>query len=172
MLKNLQPLVSIGLSVYNSEKYLRDCIDSILNQTFSNFELIIMNDGSKDGSDEIIKSYSDQRIRYYCFKENLGLAYRLNQMIDLSKGDYFARVDSDDILLNIRLEEQIKVLRNKDINFICHSSSILINIKGDEIGLQMAQNPISRNDILRGYYPIHPTVMARTLCYMENKYDI
>lgn len=166
------PLLTVGLSVYNAEKFLENCIVSILKQTFENFELIIINDGSTDSSDEIIKSFSDSRIRYYCFKDNLGLALRLNQIIELSQGEFFARVDSDDILINIRFEEQLKVLKNESKNTVCHSSAKLLDITGKEIGFQIGQNPLRRNHILRGNYPLHPTVMARTHWFKQNQYDI
>src|SRR5687767_7542953 len=98
-----QPLISVLLPVYNAEKYLRESIDSILKQTYSNFEFLILNDGSTDGSEEIIKSYSDPRIRY-SKHENCGLAATLNKGIEQAKGEIIARQDQDDISLPERFQ--------------------------------------------------------------------
>jgi len=97
------------MSVYNGEKYLNEAIDSILRQTFENFEFIIINDGSTDKSIELIKSYSDNRI---CLidQQNTGLAIALNRATNVSKGKYIARMDADDISLPNRLELQFSFL--------------------------------------------------------------
>lgn len=97
------------MPVYNGEKYLHEAIDSILNQTFLDFEFLIINDGSTDNSALIIKEYSDPRIIYY-EQVNQGLAGTLNHGIGLSKGEYLARQDQDDISLPDRLEKQVDFL--------------------------------------------------------------
>ena len=91
------PLISVILPVYNGEKYLAESIDSILNQTYRNFEFIIINDGSTDNSEQIIKSYTDSNIYYYINKKNIGTAATLNKGINLSRGELIARMDQDDI---------------------------------------------------------------------------
>lgn len=123
------------MAVYNAEKYLKESIDSILNQTFSNFELIIINDGSTDTSLEIIKSYDDKRI-VLIDKENSGVAKARNFGIKIARGDYVAVQDSDDISFSTRLEKQYDFLNehtdcvavgsNTEIidehgNFVCYS---------------------------------------------------
>src|SRR6185369_12980087 len=105
------PLISVVLPVYNGEEYLRESIDSILKQSYSNFEFLILNDGSSDRSEEIIQSYSDPRIKYHKHA-NCGLAATLNKGIELAKGEYIARQDQDDISLPTRLEKQITFLEN------------------------------------------------------------
>ncbi|HOV13573.1 MAG TPA: glycosyltransferase [Spirochaetota bacterium] len=110
-----QPLISVILPVYNGSLYLKEAIDSILKQTFTDFEFIIINDGSKDNSEEIIKSYKDYRI-IYISQQNRGLAATLNIGIKLSKGKYIARMDQDDISLPVRFEKQIDFLE-KNINY-------------------------------------------------------
>lgn len=111
--------ISIIMPVYNAEKYIYEAIDSILNQTIEDFELIIVNDGSTDNSEEIIKSFNDTRIKYYRNDINRGLIYSLNRAISISTGEYIARMDSDDISLPNRLEEQISYLeKNKDISIV------------------------------------------------------
>jgi glycosyltransferase involved in cell wall biosynthesis len=103
--------ISVILPVYNGSLFLREAIDSILAQTYANFELIIFNDGSKDNSASIVKSYSDTRIRFYQ-QENQGLAVTLNNCISVSNGKYIARQDQDDISLPDRLVKQVEFLEN------------------------------------------------------------
>lgn len=107
---NCLPLVSVLMPVYNSDKYVKQAIDSILQQSYKEFELIIVNDGSKDNSLSIIKSYNDQRIKLISNPENKGLIYCLNFGITQCKGKYIARMDADDISLPERLQEQVKYM--------------------------------------------------------------
>jgi glycosyltransferase involved in cell wall biosynthesis len=104
------PEISVIMSVYNGEKYLRDAIESILNQTFTDFEFIIVNDGSTDTSFEIIKSYNDERIKIINNEKNIGLTKSLNKALKVARGEYIARQDADDISLPNRFEEQLKYL--------------------------------------------------------------
>ena len=112
--------VTVFMPVYNSEKYLNQAIESILNQTYTDFEFLIINDGSTDKSDDIIKKYLyDKRIRYVQNDGNKGLPYTRNRGLELCKGEYLALMDSDDIAINTRLEEQVKFLdANKDVDVI------------------------------------------------------
>jgi glycosyltransferase involved in cell wall biosynthesis len=128
-----QPLISVILPVYNGEKYLKAAIDSVLKQTFSNFEFIIINDGSKDNSEKICTSYSDSRIRYFSF-ENSGLAKTLNKGIGLAQGDYIARQDQDDISLPQRLELQMKFMEKNPDVILLGTSGIIINEFDEKIG--------------------------------------
>jgi len=103
------PLVSVLLPVYNGSSYLKEAIESILNQSYAGFELIIINDGSKDNSVSIIEQFDDPRIRFYS-QANMGLAATLNRGIGLAKGAYLARQDQDDLSLPTRLEKQVHFL--------------------------------------------------------------
>lgn len=103
-------LVSVILPVFNGEKFLRDAIDSILAQTYTNFELIIINDFSTDHTESIILSYNDDRILYIKNEQNLGVANTLNKGIDLAKGQFIARMDADDISKPDRIEKQMAYL--------------------------------------------------------------
>ena len=108
--------ISVILPVYNAENYLKDAIDSILNQTYQNFELIIVNDGSTDSSEEIINSYKSNKIKYIENKENLGLIKSLNFGLDKAKGKYIVRMDADDISLPSRLKVQYNYMEeNPDV---------------------------------------------------------
>lgn len=105
------PAISVLLPVYNGAPYLAASIDSILSQTWQDFELIIINDGSRDASAEIIRGYSDPRIRYF-EQDNIGLAATLNRGIGLARGQYIARQDQDDISLPQRFARQIAYMAN------------------------------------------------------------
>lgn len=112
MEKNLKtPRVTVLMSVYNSDKYLRVAIDSILNQTYDNFEFLIIDDGSTDKSLDIIKSYKDPRIRLVS-RKNKGLVASLNEGIEKARGEYIARQDSDDASKPERLEKEVEYLDN------------------------------------------------------------
>lgn len=104
------PRVTVLMSVYNGEKYLREAIDSILSQTFKDFEFLIINDCSTDRTAEIMESYTDPRVRIVYNETNIGLTKSLNKGLKLAKGEYVARMDADDISLPERLQKQVEFL--------------------------------------------------------------
>ncbi len=106
-----KPLISVVMPVYNAEKYLRDSVESILEQTYKNFEFIIIDDGSTDKSAAIIKSYKDPRIIFKS-RKNKGQTATLNEGMMLATGEYLARQDADDISASERFEKQIQFLTN------------------------------------------------------------
>lgn len=108
----MTPQISIILPAYNAEQYLSVAIESILRQTFYDFEFIIINDGSSDNTENIILSYKDPRIRFIKNEQNLKLIKTLNKGIDLARGKYIARMDADDIALPTMLEECFKFFEN------------------------------------------------------------
>jgi len=128
------PKVTVLMSVYNGEKYLREAIDSILDQTFCDFEFLIINDGSTDSSTDIIRSYDDSRIRLIENEKNIGLTRSLNKGLKLARGEYIARMDADDISLPDRLEEQVSFLDEHKNVAIVSSSVIFINSCGKKVG--------------------------------------
>ncbi len=109
MCKNT-PKVTVLMPVYNGEKYLAEAIESILNQTYKDFEFLIINDGSTDRSAEIIQSYKDSRIRVVHNPKNIKLIATLNKGLELARGEYIARMDCDDICLPNRLQFQVKYM--------------------------------------------------------------
>ncbi len=119
--KNVVPEISVLLPVYNSEKYILEAVNSILNQTFTNFELIIIDDGSRDSSIQIINSIKDERIVFLRNEENKGLIYTLNKGIGLSKGNYIARMDADDIMEVDRLKTQLEFFKQNSNIIACGS---------------------------------------------------
>ena len=150
--------LSVILPVYNGEKYLKLAIDSILNQTYPYFELIVLNDGSTDSTEEIIKSYKDTRI-VYVKKENSGLADTLNVGWRMAKYDWIARMDCDDIAFTNRFEEQVKFL-NCNIDIV-GAAALTIDENNNEIG--QIYLPKSKDEIIRKGKTafIHPTVIIR-----------
>ncbi|MBK0371289.1 glycosyltransferase family 2 protein [Flavobacterium agrisoli] len=116
------PLISVILPAYNAEKYLAVAVDSILSQTFSNFELLIINDGSSDDTESIVKSFNDVRIKYIKNVLNLGLIASLNKGISLATGKYIARMDADDLSRPERFEKQVTFLENNPDYVICSSA--------------------------------------------------
>lgn len=156
-------LVSVVLPAYNAELYLKEAIDSVLLQTFTDFELIILNDGSSDRTEEIILSYSDQRIVYIKNEENLGLIGTLNKGIALAKGKYIARMDADDICDTCRFERQIEYLQEHPDIECLGTFAVEINSKGEEY--YRKQMPVSHEECKELFRKrdcmIHPTVMYR-----------
>lgn len=114
------PKVSVLIPTYNTKlEYLKESIESILNQTFKDFELIILDDGSKEDISDFISSFNDKRIRFYKNENNLGVAKSRNKLLKLAKGEYCAWQDSDDISAKERLEKQVKFLdENRDISVV------------------------------------------------------
>lgn len=100
------PRITVLMPVYNGERFLKEAVDSILCQTFTGLEFLVMNDGSTDRSMEILQSYSDPRIRIASNDQNLGLIASLNRGLSLAKGEYIARMDADDVSMPDRLERQ------------------------------------------------------------------
>ncbi len=114
----LDPLVSIGLPVYNGELYLAESIESLLGQTFSDFELIISDNGSSDKTQSICERYArrDARVRYYREEDNLGCAWNYNRVVELSRGKYFKWAADDDIHMPTFLAKTVEVLdHNPDV---------------------------------------------------------
>jgi len=105
-----KPLVSVLMPAFNAQKYLREAVDSILNQTYSNFELLILNDGSSDQTQVILDSFSDPRIKLLQHEKNQGLVCTRNDLVAAARGKYIALLDSDDIALPERLEKQVEFL--------------------------------------------------------------
>jgi len=154
------PLVSVVMPVYNGDRYLREAIESILNQTFTDFEFIIINDGSTDKTEEIILSYDDKRISYVKNESNLKISETLNKGIALAQGEYIARMDADDISYPDRFEKQVLFMEeNVDIG-VCGT---WLRTLGDLN--EVWQVPVSHKEIstqmLFNSCLMHPTVFIR-----------
>lgn len=168
----LNPKVTVLMPVYNGEKYLQEAINSILEQTFTDFEFLIINDGSTDGSGEIIQSYHDGRIRLVRNETHIGLTPSLNKGIDLALGKYIARMDCDDISLPNRLEKQVIFMEFHPDVGVCGTWARVIDEKGDIKGKVRSPARYAAGTLCWRPSPfIHPTCMIRTDLLMENKYN-
>lgn len=135
-MKNTQPLISIVLPVYNAEKFLPQCIDSIIKQTHTNWELLALDDHSTDKSLDILRQYQkkDKRIKVFTNKKRLGVSQTSNKLIKKCKSKWIARMDADDIMLPHRLESQLKTLQQHPSVVVLGSQCSLINEQNKTIG--------------------------------------
>lgn len=116
---NNTPLVSIVLPMYNAEKFVGECIQSILSQTYTNFELLILDDGSTDDSIKVVENFSDSRIRL--IRREHDYIATLNCGLSESQGKYIARIDADDIMFPLRIEKQVDIMEYDENITICSS---------------------------------------------------
>lgn len=161
-MSNAKPKLSVILPVYNGQKYLPEAIASVLSQSFTDFELIIINDGSTDSSGEIIKALSDTRIRYFG-QPNKGLAATLNRGISLAKGEYVARQDQDDVCLPSRFEKQVAFLdTNPDVGMVGSAAEIWV---GNERTNRFLKHPVDDASLTFGMlfdnHFVHSSVTIR-----------
>jgi glycosyltransferase involved in cell wall biosynthesis len=162
-------MISIVMSVLNGELYLREAIDSILAQSFSDFEFIIINDGSQDATPEILRSYAgkDPRIRLYD-QENAGLVSALNRGCTQARGKYIARMDADDIALPHRLRQQYEFMEaHTEVGMVGGAVQFIDN-KGQSVQLEdrilLSNNELQRELLERCVF-WHPTVIVRTAVF-------
>ena len=168
------PLVSVLLPVYNAERFLDDCIQSILKQSYINFELILINDGSTDASNKIINSYSDHRIRAFDF-QNQGLVKSLNWGLTQANGKFVARMDADDIMHEERLTLQVEfLLKFQEIDIVGTSAWAFSNSYSSpnrKIAVPISPNSCEAQLFFSTCF-IHPSIMMRveTLRSVNFKY--
>lgn len=167
------PEISVIMPVYNAEKYLAEAVDSILCQTYTDWELIIIDDGSTDESDTIIRSYSDSRIRYYRNDGNQGLITTLNKGISLCSGKYIARMDADDISMPERFQLQKDFLDSHPDCALCGSDAEVINEYESITGkiLNLRSDDYLQVNLLFSVPFVHPSVMLRAEILKENLFD-
>lgn len=167
------PLVSVVMPVYNGDKYLIEAIDSILNQTFIDFELLIINDGSSDNTENIIKSYHDKRIVHIKNEQNLGLIKTLNKGLDFARGEFIARMDADDISLPERFAKQVALFESNPEIGVC---ATLFTLFGENNEDRVIEHPEHNDSIkiglLTSCFIGHPTVMMRKKAIENYRYDI
>jgi glycosyltransferase involved in cell wall biosynthesis len=166
----MNDLISIGLPFYNDAAYLGAAIKSVLNQTYKNWELLLVSDSSNDESIKIARSFSDSRIKIFEFSFNAGLSRRLNEIANLANGKYLFRMDADDLMHPARLEKQWEILHNSQPNTVVGTAAIELNERG--YITRLIRSCGSR----RGGYSarrafIHPTVAAHTVWFRSNPYS-
>ncbi|MGI1988470.1 glycosyltransferase family 2 protein [Shewanella glacialipiscicola] len=165
----MKDLISVVLPVFNGSKYIGDAINSIVNQSYDNLEIIIVNDGSTDNSIEIIRSFNDDRIIIIDKEVNEGLVCALNDGILLSKGDFIARMDSDDVMLKDRIEYQLNHIKMQKADVVFSNAISLGNRIKRRISsklldieipfLLLVENPL-----------IHPTMFCKGDLLRSNLY--
>ena len=163
----MHPLVTVLLPVYNAEKFLSEAIDSILNQTYQNFEFLLINDGSTDTSRAIILNYTDSRIRYLENEKNIGLIHTLNRGIAEAKGSYIARMDADDVSRVDRFIKQVDFLEsNPSYGMVGSWCSVINSSKKIEYHTSHASLQFA---LLNYCCFVHPSVMLRKSVLTENQ---
>jgi glycosyltransferase involved in cell wall biosynthesis len=166
------PLISIGMSVYNCESTIRQTLCSVLNQTVDNWELLVFDDGSDDDTLTVVGQFSDRRIKVFADNRNQGLACRLNQAVKESQGEFFARIDGDDILYPARFEKQLLFLKeNPDVDLV-GSRVMVFDQQGTPVGSYPFRETHEEicNRFWAGFYLPHPTWMGRIRWFQENQY--
>lgn len=123
-------MISVVLATYNDEKYIKEAIDSVLDQTYRDFELIIIDDGSSDRTADIICSYDDKRIIFIQNERNMGLPYSLNKGMEIAKGEYIARMDGDDICFPQRFQKQLEYMEQHSDITICGTNRLDVSENG------------------------------------------
>lgn len=169
----MTPKISVITTVYNCENYLKQSIESILNQTFKDFEYIIVNDGSTDGTSALIREFAskDNRIIHIDNKTNLGRVNSLNTALEKTRGEYIALQDADDISIPVRFEKQFTFLSNNP-DYVLVGSNIIVM---DEFGNYISE-PERPEDNLEAKFSLifrctfaNPSIMYRKKVIEENK---
>ncbi|MFI8378751.1 glycosyltransferase family 2 protein [Leeuwenhoekiella sp. NPDC079379] len=168
-MKESQPLISVLLPVYNAANFIEESVQSILNQTLGDFELLIIDDCSTDSTLKVIESFEDSRIFLYRKKINSGYTESLNWGITNSRGKYIARMDADDISLPTRFEKQIRFLEENPDVAICGTDAKVIG--GDLKFNYPSSNEEIKINLLFGSSLVHPTIMGRREVFLEYSYD-
>lgn len=159
------PEVSVVMAAFNEEASLRQAVQSVIDQTFTDWELIVVDDGSRDATDKILRELaeSEVRIKHIRNPDNLGLPTSLNRGLQAASGRYIARADADDVNLPNRLEEQIDFLnRHPDIDVV-GTGAFLIDARGrrvNSVALAETHEELASQHFLKTHF-IHPSVMIR-----------
>ncbi len=157
-------LVSILLAVYNGETYLKEAIDSLLAQSFKDFELIVVDDGSTDGTATILAAYTDTRLRVLTAEKNAGLIASLNWGVSVARGKYLARLDADDVAMPDRLENQVRYLDQHPEVALLGTGALLIDSAGKALYPTYYQQSIAAiptHLLFRNVF-IHSSIMVKT----------
>lgn len=168
----IDPIVSVIMPIFNCQQYARESIESVLNQTFKNFEFLIIDDASTDQTVDIIKSYKDERIKLIEKPKNDGYTNSLNYGLKIAKGKYIARMDADDISMPERFEKQVAFLELNSKTVLCGASYSIIG--SNEFTLNPQYNEDIKLGLLWTNCIAHPSVMlrAQTLKEFSLFYDV
>ena len=165
-------MVTIGLPFYNAEKYLALAIESVLQQTYTDWELLLLDDGSTDNSLSIAQSYAqkDSRIRVLSDSKNRKSGYRHNQAAQLTKTKYLAKMDADDIMHPNRIARQVEILETHSEIDVLGTNAYIINDDNKVIGTRYPIDSEERLERVKDF--MQPTIMAKTEWFLTNPYDI
>jgi glycosyltransferase involved in cell wall biosynthesis len=168
--------VTVLMSVFNGEKFLREAVESILSQTFEDFEFLIIDDGSTDDSASIISSYHDPRIKLVTNNSNIGLSKSLNRGLKVSKGEYIVRMDADDISLPQRLEKQVEYMESEQEVAVLATKIALIDSDGNRVGYWNDDQCTSTTEEIIERLPkanciAHPSVVMRRDIVIDYLYN-
>lgn len=174
-------LVSVLMPSYNHEKYIAQAIESVLNQTFGDLELLILDDASKDHTREIIESYRvrDKRVKPFYHAVNKGIALTMNELLDKAQGEYVALFASDDLWFKDKVEKQLRILKDKP-DCVVWTEGLIIDSEGNSTGTLFTQyyrvegRKRSGNiflDLLKGNYICGQSVIAKTEYIKSNRFD-
>jgi glycosyltransferase involved in cell wall biosynthesis len=164
------PEVTVAIVFFNAMPFFRDSVRSVLAQDFSDFELILLDDGSSDGSLEYAHSISDPRVRVFSDGRNLKLNIRLNESVRLARGKFYFRMDADDVMFPERLSRQLEVLRGSNDRLVLGSYAVCVDKNNRVLGLRRGLAP-SRSVYSARHSFIHPTVCARREWFIANPYS-
>lgn len=166
----MNPSVTIGLPYHNNAPYLAASIRSILGQSFADWELLLVDDGSTDDSLRIAQSFRDPRIRHFCDQRNLGLSCRLNQIAIQARGSWLFRMDADDLMHPDRIRQQMEALSTLPENSVLGTAAVEIDEQGRPLRILRSLGSRGTGFAARRAF-IHPTVAARTAWFLENPYS-
>jgi len=167
----MKPKVSIGISFMNPGKYFELALKSVFSQTFPDWELILVDDGSSDDSLTLAKSLKDARVRVYCDGQNKKLNARLNELVERAEAPYFVRMDADDIMHPERVERQYRVLTQHNLNTVVGTAAYSIDADSHVVGFR-ASRPKPQLGFGAQYVFIHPTVAAARDWFRQNPYSL
>lgn len=163
---NDNPLVSVIIPCYNCERYVQQAVDSIINQTYSNLEILLADDGSNDGTNAILKriAITDSRIKVIENESNLGIVETLNKLVKLSNGNYIARMDADDFSFPQRIEREVSLLENNPDVGICGCDAFIINENGKIVDKMIMPHSSKEIDAFKQVDSpfIHPNILIRS----------
>ena len=167
------PLVTVAISFFNNQDTLGEAIASVINQTFPDWELILIDGGSADGSVEVARQYADSRIRLIATEGYLSFVESLNQSISLASGKYYARMDADDVMHPEKLEMQVRFLDEHPNVDVVDTAMYVMNQQGELTGQRSDAPPDqwSIGAVLSGHALNHATVMGRIEWFRLHPYD-
>lgn len=164
--------VTVAIPFYNNASTLSDAILSVLNQTYTEWDLLLIDDGSRDGSLELARTFIGPRVRVQSDGRNRGLIARLNEIAGLASGEYLARMDGDDIMHPRRLELQMQLLMERPEVAVVDSAMFSLNDRGEVVGQRGVEPRLfSLQGLLRGQTLHHATTMGRTAWFRAHPYD-